>query len=137
MILAVVIFVGALVFYPAAAIIRRRHHLRLIPVIHIPPAARIILWITALLYLVFAVGFSLGLSDPMEFASGVPSGLNIMLIIPLIAIPFTLSSFIYTVVIWRNAQGSVWGRLVYNLTTLLFVTALWQLYYWNLLGFQN
>jgi len=42
----------------------------------------------------------------------------------------------HTYKIWENSESGIWSRLWYRLLFLLSATLIWQLYYWNLLGFQ-
>ena len=67
---------------------------------------------------------------------GVAGGLKAAMALPIISIPLTIGMGYYTYVIWEKAESGIWSRICYFLLFVFSVTMLWQLYYWNLLGFQ-
>ena len=57
-----------------------------------------------------------------------------MLAILILPAVLTIAMIPFTVLIWKNKKGSVWGRIRYTLLTLAAVIFVWWLNYWNLLG---
>ena len=135
-IVAVILFLATAVFLPVAALVRLRYGVKLDPKSRVPLAARVLAWSTCLLFVVFVVGLAFVIKNPTEIAYGIPSGLKVLLVLPVLAAVLTLGSLVYTVIIWRSRRGRAWQRICYTVITLMCVAVLWQLNYWNLLGFR-
>jgi len=136
LIVAFLLFMGVLIFYPSAAVIRRRCGVAYDADQDIPIPATVLLWLTCLFLVAFAIGLLVALRDPMVIAFGVPAGLKVLLVLPLLALVGTIGTLAYTLVIWMSARIGTGRRLYYTATTIMCVAALWQLDYWNLLGFR-
>jgi len=102
----------------------------------VPSLARMLIWSTCLLLVVFAISLAIVLSDPTNIVYGVPLGLKVLLVLPILAAVLTLGALVYTVVIWKSRKGRTWRRIYYTVITLMCIAVLWQLNYWNLLGFR-
>jgi len=135
-IVAAILILATAVFLPAAALVRLRYGVRLDPKSRVPFAARVLAWSACLLFVVFAVGFAFVMKNPTEIAYGIPSGLKVLLVLPVLAAVLTLGEMVYTVIIWRSRKGRTWGRVCYTVISLTCIVVLWQLNYWNLLGFR-
>ncbi|MCP4258964.1 MAG: serine hydrolase [Planctomycetes bacterium] len=135
-VVAVILFLITVVFWPVASLIRRKYGVTLDPKMCVPAPARMLIWSTCLLFVVFAIGLANVLSDPNEIAYGVPLGLKVLLVLPILAAILTLGALVYTVVIWRLRKGCTWRRIYYTVITFMCIAVLWQLNYWNLLGFR-
>jgi len=133
---AVILFLATIVFWPVTALIRRHYGVKLDPKMRVPFPARILTWGTCLLFVVFAIGLATVLINPTEITYGVPMGLKVLLVLPVLAAVLTLGALVYTVVIWRLGKGRTWGRIYYTVITLMCIAVLWVLNYWNLLGFR-
>ena len=136
LIIAMVLFVLTIIFSLIAAIIRRRHMVRLDPETTIPFPARLLLWITCILFIAFALGMAMILSPPYIVVFGIPSSLEVLLVLPMLATLLTLGVLGYAGYNWTKKKGSLWGRIHYTIITLMFIVSIWQLYYWNLWGFH-
>jgi len=136
LILALALFLGALIFYPTAAFIRRRcgvsHDLHQ----DIPMPATLFLWLSSLFLVAFFVGLLVVLHDPMTIAFGIPTGLKVLLVLPFLAMAGIIAPLAYVFVIWSSDRIGTGRRVYYTATTMMCVVVLWQLDYWNLLGFQ-
>ena len=135
-IVATILFLATVVFLPAAALVRRRYGVRLDPKSRVPLVACISAWSACLLFVVFAVGLSFVMKNPTEIVYGIPLGLKVLLVLPVLAAVLTLGEIVYTVIIWRSRKGRTCGRICYTVITLTCIVVLWQLNYWNLLGFR-
>ncbi len=131
---AAVLFLATVVFWPVAALVRRWYGVTLESETRLPFPARMLTWSTCLLFIVFAIGLTISLSSP-EGIYGVME-LKVLLVLPVLAAVLTLGALVYTVVIWRSGKGRTWGRVYYTVITLMCLAVLWQLNYWNLLGFR-
>ena len=136
LIIAMVLFILTLIFSLIAAIIRRRHMVLLDPETAIPFTARLLLWLTCILLVAFALGMAMILSPPYIVVFGIPTSLEVILFLPLLATLLILGVLVCTVYNWMKNKGSLWGRIHYTVITLLFIVSIWQLYYWNLWGFR-
>lgn len=87
-------------------------------------------------YIVFLIGMLSIVSDPLEFMFGVPSALNILLILPILSALLTIGALFFAYVGWKNKYWAVCGRVHYTLVVLASLFFLWFLAYWNLLGFH-
>ena len=77
-----------------------------------------------------------GGGDPFSIVYGVPTALKIILILPFAIILLTLIMFLQLYRIWSQRRYSAWSRLFYVLITVVSTVALWQLYFWNYIGFN-
>jgi hypothetical protein len=87
-------------------------------------------------YIIFLIGMLSIVSDPLEFMFGVPSALNILLILPILSALLTIGALFFAYVGWKNKYWAVCGRVHYTLVVLASLFFLWFLAYWNLLGFH-
>lgn len=130
------LFLAAVILWPLAAFVRRRHGITLPPEKSLPKAAKIAGWIASFLLLVFTLGLAGILSDSNQVVYGVPQSLKALLTLPLIAALFVLGSVIFLMQIWQKKRGGFFLRTIYLLLVLFALGFLGQLSYWNLLGFQ-
>jgi CubicO group peptidase (beta-lactamase class C family) len=134
--IAIILFLATVVFWPVTALIRRHYGVKLDPKKRVPLPACILTWSTCFLFVVFVIGLTILMLDPTEIVNGVTSGLKVLLVLPIIAAVLTLGVLVYTVIIWRSRRGGTCGRICYTIITLMCIVFLWQLNYWNLLGFR-
>jgi hypothetical protein len=105
-------------------------------VLPLPPGAKIVGWLNYFFLAAFYAGLVIILADPKSIVYGVPLALKILLGLPFLIILLTLIMFLQLYRIWGNHRHAAWSRLFYLVITLMSVAALWQLYYWNFLGFH-
>jgi CubicO group peptidase (beta-lactamase class C family) len=120
---------------PLKFFIRKEYKRELNSARKVPLSARLTSWLAALCFLIFFVLFMFGLSDPNEMVYGVPMILKMALAFPLIGIFFTLLVWYFVIMIWISRSGDVIDRLSYTSFGIACTLLLWQLNYWNLLGY--
>ncbi len=133
---SLVLFVGATLLWPAAALLRRKHGYTLPPERRIPLLTKVTGWLGSALFLAFGAMLGSLLSDPNQIVFGVGPLLPAALTLPLLAIPVVLAAIYFAIRLWRRGSGGFLARVVYTLLTIAFVATLWQLWYWNLLGYR-
>ena len=89
-----------------------------------------------MLFLTFAAMLAVLLSDPNQIVFGDAPLLPVALPLPLLAIPVVAAAIYLCAKLWRRRGGSFTARLVYTLLPIAFAATLWQLWYWNLLGYR-
>jgi len=67
---------------------------------------------------------------------GVPLLMYAMLVIALVASVLVIGTASFTILSWKNYWGNLNERVHYTLVTLAIIVFIWQLSYFNLLGFQ-
>jgi CubicO group peptidase (beta-lactamase class C family) len=97
-----------------------------------------VVWIVALLNLVFVIGTvaTLNAAGPEGLGDKVPTPIQWLLVLPLVTTVLTVSLLVLNILAWKKAWWSFWSRLLhlfYALAALAFVA---YLNYWNLLGFR-
>ena len=102
----------------------------------LPQEARRVAWLNYLLLGSFYVGLMIVLSDPVAIVYGVPTALKVLLILPLISIVLAVWMLVNAVRLIADNRYRLSGRAFYAFISLVAVAALWQLYYWNFLGFN-
>ncbi len=107
---------------------RKRHPL--------PLFSRTIAWVVALFLLVFYVALFYSAGSGTEIVYGIPSGLRIGLFFPIAAIPFVLIMVFNSIYLWKTPLIKNLSRLFYNLATLAFLLCIWQLHFFNMLGWK-
>jgi len=132
--IAMLLLASAIVFYPAAAIIRRRYRVTLEAKQILPVFARITLCVIAVIYIAFFIGVSMSLQEPTDIVYGIPPMLEMTLYLPLIMAALAAVAAIFAIVIWIKGRGGITARLHYTAVVVAAAIALWQLNYLNLLG---
>ena len=123
-----VIFLSAVLLWPLAWLITRRTRPR-------SPrqagAASWLAWTTCVLYVLFPIVFVIGIADLSitPLAQGA-------LAMALIGALLTVGVVVYAGLAWRWRWWSLGGRLHYSLVALAALAFVWDLHYWNLLGFR-
>lgn len=101
----------------------------------LPLFSRTAAWIATLfLTLFYVLVFSAAGGEEIIF--GIPTGIKIGLFFPLAALPFILLMIFNSVYVWKQPQVKNLSRIFYNLTTLVYILAIWQLQFFNMLGWQ-
>lgn len=129
-----VVFVTTIVFWPAAALVRKHFYISLPEGARVPRAARLVAWLGSLGFVIFAAGLLTALADPDQVVFGVPTMLRVGAIFGLGAGFLAAGAAGATGWLWWGGRGSVWGRVSYTAVTLALVAATWQAWHWNLLG---
>ncbi|HSR67245.1 MAG TPA: serine hydrolase domain-containing protein [Acidobacteriota bacterium] len=135
--ISLVWMLSAVVLWPFAPLLRRKSESTMAARDPRPPLWPSLLgWAVSLLFIIFAVGFAIVLSDPISIVFGVPASLQTLLWIPLAAGFLSILLLAGLWVAWRHSYWGVIRRLHFTLLTVLSFALLWVLNYWNLLGFN-
>jgi hypothetical protein len=67
---------------------------------------------------------------------GITASLKAAFALPLFSLVLTVAMGYYTFKLWQQKESGIWSRVWYSLLFVFSVTMLWQLNYWNMLGFQ-
>ncbi len=102
----------------------------------LPFFSKIVAWLAALCFLVFHVLLLTSTGGGPDIVFGVPGGLRLALAFPLVSLPFILLMLRNSIAIWKSKSFRTLSRLFYNLATIAFIISIWQLHFWNLLGWR-
>jgi len=133
---AILLFITTAVSWPFAALIRRRHNVKLNHRTCIPRSAYITAWIACLSIIIVAALFAVGLRDPNAIVFGIPIWIKIIMVLAIVSVLMTAGAFLYAVVIWKSGKGSIGGRVYYTAVVMALISTSWQLNHWKLLGFN-
>jgi len=125
-----------IIYWPLAYFIRRKYSRKSGNNLSLPFIQKSLAWLNYFFILVFFIGLMMSLSDPLEIVYGVPTSLKILLVLPILTLISTLGMLIFFIRSLTKSRYSKWSRLCYALLCLISILGLWQLSYWNLLGFN-
>lgn len=134
---SLLVFLSALVGWPAAAV-WRRHRGRTLP--GTEPPARFGRWIggaTVLSFVTFVAIF-LGylVTNPEGLLLGDPLPFQLLLVLPAVGTLLTVGAVAIAALAWHNGYWSRWNRIHYSIVVLAAVAVTLILGYWNLLWYQ-
>jgi CubicO group peptidase (beta-lactamase class C family) len=132
----IVLSLLVIVYWPLVFFVRRRYFPMSVAHRTLTVEAKVTAWAASFLLLAFYFGVSSLLSDVEASVYSVPDGLKTLLIVPFIIILLTLVMYYQTWAIWKVGGTRIRSRLFYTLLTITYSLALWQLYYWNFLGWN-
>ncbi|MFO7873321.1 MAG: serine hydrolase domain-containing protein [Bacteroidales bacterium] len=124
-----------LLFWPWAYFLKRHYEKNPKAPHTLPFIVKLTAWIPAALFLLFYILLFISAGGE-EIVFGIPAGIRIGLFLPLAAIPFVLMMIWSSIVIWKSPGIRLLSRIFYNLACLAFLLSYWQLYFWNLLGWN-
>jgi len=124
------------VYWPWAYFSRKNYQRKLSETILFPRTGKVIAWINYFLIMIFILGFALSLGDPFEIVYGVPTSLRVILVLPFVIIVTTVVMCIFYFRVIGNKRYSLSNRLYYGVLCITSILALWQMNYWNLIGFN-
>jgi CubicO group peptidase (beta-lactamase class C family) len=134
-----VLFLGALVAWPIASIIKRRKH---VPDAEpTPPTARLARWSAALFGLLLLISALGATSVFLEILPGygvprvwfeIPPLLNLMMALSYVLAGLAMAMVVFAVLAWMRRYWSPAGRIFYSLLGVMAVLLVWALAYWNL-----
>jgi hypothetical protein len=134
-IVTVAIALIVLIYWPLAASVRRGYQ-SVRNTIVLPTGVKWVAWLDYFLLIAFYIGMVALLSDPASIVFGITTPIKIILLLPLFSAVLTLLMIINAFRLLSDQRFSLTGRLFYLSITVVSAVALWQLYYWNLLGFN-
>lgn len=129
---AIVVGLLAILFWPFVALSRIGYqaHRFTKPM---PFNARLIAWLNFFVLLIFYLGIASN-ADEEGIVYGTSGALKVFLYFPFLNILLTVIMLVWLVRILPVRYHRVVSRLYYFLLCLTSVAALWQLYYWNMIG---
>jgi CubicO group peptidase (beta-lactamase class C family) len=101
-----------------------------------PRMARFLAWAAGATLVAFLAGTAVILGNPGQIAFGVPTALQHLLYLPLIAMALGMGMIVFTILAWQKHYWHFAGRLHYTLVAFATVGLLLWLDYWNLIGFR-
>jgi len=135
-IFTILISLYMLVIWPWIYFIRRKYEYKDKDPRHLPLIAKLIGFSTSLCLILFYLLLTIGMSAGQEIVFDIPAVIRFGLIFPFLAIFFLLGMIFQSWQLWKWERSGFFNRFFYSLGTLIFVIAIWQLYFWNLLGWQ-
>lgn len=130
--LALVVSLVALIFWPFVAFARIGYdsHRYTKPM---PVNARLIAWLNFFVLLIFYLGVAANANEE-GIVYGASTALNVFLFFPFLNILLTLFMLVWLVRVLPVKYHRVMSRLYYFILCVVSIVALWQLYYWNMIG---
>ena len=135
LIISVVFVLLTLIGGPMKYFIRKDYKREINSARKVPLSARLTSWCTALFFFIFFLLLIVGMGDTNSIVYGVPMTIKIALAFPLIAVFFTVFVWYFVIMIWINKSGDVMDRMSYSSFGIVCLLLIWQLNYWNLLGY--
>ena len=125
-------------YWPLAFLSRRKYKPDYMAEYPISKWKKGVAWANGFFMLAFLAGMAVVVSagNGEAIVFGIADSIKGLLILPLITILLTLLMVFFTFRLWRHGESGIWSRLWYTLLSLLAVAYLWQLWFWNLLGFN-
>ena len=75
-------------------------------------------------------------SNPQDIVYGITPFVKVLLWLPIAGAVLTLGMLGYTAFLWLQGRGIISRRMYFSILTLACLCFTWQLYYWNLIGFN-
>jgi len=124
-------------YWPMVFFIRRRYVPKGGAPKVLPVGAKIAAWSSSFLIIFFYIGILLSTSGgPEAIVYSVPTALKYLLVIPILLIPLNLFQIFKMLTVWPLISTRLRSNLFYTLVCLVHVAALWQLYFWNFIGWN-
>ena len=134
LLISLTLLLSTLVLQPLGVFLRWRYGAPLEREHRVPTTARVVLWLAALVFIVFGLGLAMEMGDPLEIVFGLTPALRTVLALPLIGAFVALIALAFAVWLWREQQGKLLSRVAYTAVVVAFFVILWQLAIWRLLG---
>jgi CubicO group peptidase (beta-lactamase class C family) len=132
--LTLLIMIITLIYWPLAYMVRRGY--REERPTKLPLAAKFLAWFNIFFYILFFILIGIGFANPVDLVYGVPKVVEVALAVPILNIVLLLLMGFMMAWIWRENYSKRWNRVYYFILVLTFTVAIWQLNYWNLLGWN-
>ncbi len=129
-------FLLTIFYWPLVYFVKRNHRPSLAARQPLPVYIKITAWLNSFLMLAFYLGIAMTITGPESIVYGLAASVKVLLVLPLISLILTLAMSYLNIDIWKQKRSGIWSRISYSILTLVFWGCLWQLYYWNFLGFQ-
>jgi CubicO group peptidase (beta-lactamase class C family) len=135
--IAVILSIVVVFYWPMVFIIRSKYQSLGSAPKPLPFSAKLVAWITSFLLLFFYLGISLSTAGgPEAVVYSVPTGVKYFLVIPILLIPMNLLMIFRMAMVWPLIFTRTRSKIFYTLICFAHIAALWQLYFWNLIGWN-
>ncbi|HSV88872.1 MAG TPA: serine hydrolase domain-containing protein [Bacteroidales bacterium] len=125
-----------LIVWPWMFFVRRKYVRADRAPLTLPFISKLIAYLTASCYLIFVVLMALSLPGRNELIFEMPGGVEIALLFPILAVPFTIAMIWRSILLIDERKTRIRSRLFYWISTLVFVLVIFQFHFWNLLGWN-
>ncbi|WP_157972045.1 serine hydrolase domain-containing protein [Pleomorphovibrio marinus] len=125
-----------LCFWPMVFLSRRRFYPSDPNRRYLPFSSKSLAWTNAFLYLCFIIGVSSVLSDPLALLMAIPTSFKLLLFLPILFTILTLLMLVHGLKIFEIAAISIRTKIFYFILVLVNISVVFQLFCWNLLGWQ-
>lgn len=137
------IFIGVIVlsiivifYWPMVYFIRRKYQPMSIAKNTLAFGAKLTAWIAAFMLMIFYLLVSTSLGDVEASVYSTPSSLKFALVLPFLLILLWIIMLFKTWNIWKYGGTRIRSRFFYTFLLIANGLALWQIYYWNFLGWN-
>lgn len=135
-IIAIIVMGIFWVYWPLANLVRLQYRPTTRANAPLPAKMNLAAWVTITLLGAFYLGIAVWLIGPEAIIYGLPSWVKGWFVLPVLCLFSVLLMILYTWRMWQKSLSGMPSRICYTLLTVVMVIHLWQLYYWNILGFQ-
>lgn len=134
--LAILLSLIVITYWPSVYLIRKRY----IPMAGapkpIPISAKIPAWAASFLLIFFYLGVAMSTSGPESVVYSVPTAIKYLLVVPILLIPINLFLLFKMLTVWPLLSTRLRSKIFFTLVCFAHIAAIWQLYYWNLIGWN-
>ncbi len=102
----------------------------------IPLNAKLMAWLCSACLAVAYILISSALDTGRELILDVPAGLKAGLLIPFAVMFFLILMIWRSIEMWKNKETALRNNLFYSLVVIIYIAALWQLHFWNFMGWR-
>ncbi len=132
--IAFAIFLVTFVYWPLAYFIRKEYRQPIGK--HLNFRMKLWGWLASFVFILFLALLTALTSNENEIVFGVTTPMKVAFVLPLIGVVCTLLVLYFTYRIWSSGKYNWSGRIHYTVLLLALIALIWQVNYWNLLGFQ-
>lgn len=125
-----------LIIRPWIYFLRRGYSLKSPPKATVPLTSRLMAALCAGSLLAFYITFMIGLGEGQDIVYGVTPLLKVSFIFPILSIVLLLGMVYSAFMIWQQKEILLRSRIFYTLAVMVFMAAIWQLYFWNMIGWN-
>ncbi len=136
--IAIILSLFLLIFWPAIFFTRLNYKPLRKTLKFLPVRAKLAAWWAAFILLLFYIVLSLAIGDPEKVVCSAPpaSGMIFALMLPFVFIILTILMIYNSVKILPAKNIKLRSRTFYVLITIVNILVIFQLYYWNFIGFN-
>jgi hypothetical protein len=132
----IVLSILVVVYWPMVYFIRRKYQPMSIAKNPLAFGSKLTAWLAAFLLLLFYFMILTSLGDVEDSVYSIPTSLKVSLVIPFILILLWIVMLLKTWNIWKYGGTRIRSRFFYTIILIVNGLALWQIYFWNFLGWN-